>query len=85
METIAKTRNKKDVGVLTARQIRNRVGDGWAIVQDPEYNGCIFLGGKLLYHNADRLQTYKEFGKCKNGTFLIMFCGKQDPNVIYLL
>ena len=54
-------------GVLTERQIRNRVGDGWAIVQDPEWNGSVFLKGKLLYHSADHEKAYEEFGKCKNG------------------
>ena len=72
-------------GMLTDRQIRNRVGDGWAIIQDPEWNGSVFLKGKLLYHSADHEQAYREYGKCKNGTFLIKYCGKPDPNAVYIL
>ena len=72
-------------GVLSFRQIRNRVGDGWAVIQDPEFNGCILLGGRLLYHSSDRKQALEEFGKYKNGHFAFKYCGKPDPNVIYVL
>ena len=72
-------------GVLSFRQIRNRVGNGWAVIQDPEFNGCILLGGKLLYHSSDRKQALEEFGKFKNGHFAFKYCGKPDSNVIYLL
>ena len=72
-------------GVLSFRQIRNRVGDGWAIIENPEFNGCILLGGKLLFHSGDRKQALEEFSKCKNGHFAFKYCGKPDPNAIYLL
>ena len=70
---------------LSFRQIRNRVGDGWAIIKDPEFNGAIFLKGELIYHSKDHEQAYEEFGKCKDGTFYIKYCGKPDPNTVYLL
>ena len=99
METIVKTCDNKTVGrikegqinghgensVLTERQIRNRVGDGWAVIQDPEYNGAIFLKGKLLYHSTDRKQALVEFGKRKEKHLLFKYCGKLDPNVVYIL
>jgi len=72
-------------GTLSFRQIRNRVGNGWAIIKDPEFNGCILLGGKLLYHSNDRIKALDEFEKCDNGHFAFKYCGKLDPNAIYLL
>ena len=71
--------------VLSFRQIRNRVGDGWAIIQNPEFNGSVFLKGELIFHSKDHEQAYEEYGKCKNGTFYIKYCGKPDPNTVFIL
>ena len=72
-------------GVLSLRQIRNRVGDGWAIIKNPEFEKGQIARGELLYHSSDRKQTLHELGKCKNGDFAFEYCGKIDPNVVYLL
>jgi len=71
-------------GVLTYRQIRNRVGDGWAVIQDPESNGSILLRGKLVFFSSDRAKALDELFKRK-GNLLFKYCGKVDPNVVYLL
>jgi len=71
-------------GMMTERQIRNRVGDGWAIIQDPVWNGGIFLRGKLIYHSLNKDEVVDEFCKRK-GHLFFMHCAKPDPNVIYLL
>jgi hypothetical protein len=88
METIVKTRDNKGnkaVDILTKRQIRNRVGEGWAIIEDPEWNGSIFLKGKLLYHSLNKSEVVEEFCKRKEKHLYFMHCIKPDPNVIYLL
>ena len=72
-------------GVLTYRQIRNRVGDGWAIIKNPEREKGILMRGELLYHSSDRKQALEELGKCKNGHFAFQYCGKIDPNIVYIL
>jgi len=72
-------------GVLTERQIRNRVGDGWAVIQDPEWNGAIFLKGKLLYHSLNKDEAVEEFCKRNEEHLFFMHCMKPDPNVVYLL
>jgi len=72
-------------GVLSFRQIRNRVGDGWAIIKDPEFDGCIFLQGELIYHSDDRAKVLKEFGRCNERDVLLKYCGKPDPNTVFLL
>ena len=72
-------------GVLSFRQIRNRVGDGWAIIKDPEFDGCIFLKGELIYHNADRAKVLEEFGRSNERDVLLKYCGKPDPNTVFIL
>ena len=72
-------------GALTERQIRNRVGDGWAIIEDPEWNGSIFLKGKLLYHSLNKDEVVDEFCRRKEKHLFFMHCMKPDPNVVYLL
>jgi len=80
-KTAAVNRN----GALTERQIRNRVGDGWAIIEDPEWNGSIFLKGKLLYHSLNKDEVVDEFCRRKEKHLFFMHCMKPDPNVVYLL
>ena len=80
---IVKAENQN--GVLSLRQIRNRVGDGWAIIKNPEFEKGQIARGELLYHSSDRKKTLHELGKCKNGDFAFEYCGKIDPNVVYLL
>ena len=85
MTTNVKTRNRNSGGILTERQIRNRVGDGWAIVENPVWNGSIFLKGKLLYHSLNKNEVVDEFCKRKEKDLYFMHCTKPDPNAIYLL
>ena len=71
--------------VLTCRQIRNRVGDGWAVIQDPESNGSVLLRGKLVFHSKDRAAALNELFNRDEYHLLIKYCGKRDPNIAYLL
>jgi len=80
-----KKTDKRQDGVLTYRQIRNRVGDGWAVIQDPVSNGSVLLKGKLVFHSKDRAEALEELFKRDEYDLLIKYCGKRDPNVIYLL
>ena len=52
-------------GVLTLKQIRNRVGEGWAVIKNPEHEKGMLVRGELLYHSSDRLDALEEMGKCK--------------------
>ena len=71
--------------LMTERQIRNIVGDGWAIVENSEWNGSVFIRGKLLYHSSDREEALHELFKRKEEDLFFLYCGKPDPNVVYLL
>ena len=91
METAVKKRSSKANGRLTARQIRRRVGEAWALLENPEYSEKqVFLSAELLYYNADRKKVHEEVMKIREtrkngGHFAVFFFGTPDPNVIYLL
>ena len=86
MGTTGKSHSKKAVGRLTKRQIKNRVGEAWALLENPEYSEKqVLLTAELLYYNADREKVYEEAIKYKKGHFAVRFFGTPDPNVIYLL
>ena len=91
METTVKKRNTKAVGRLTVRQIKRRVGEAWALLENPEYNEKeVLLSAELLYYNTDKAKVHEEFRKYKEthkngGYFAFRFFGTPDPNVIYLL
>ena len=50
--TVEKPKATKD-GVLTFEEIKEIVGNGWAVIKNPEFNGCIFLRGELYFHSQD--------------------------------
>jgi len=90
METTVKTRSKKVAGRLTERQIKRRVGEAWALLENPEYSDKqVLLSAELLYYDADkakvREQMRNQFGTRENGHFALYYYGTPDPNVIYLL
>ena len=91
METTVTKRTDKTNGRLTARQIKRRVGEAWALLENPEFNEKeVLLSAELLYYDADKKKVHEEsrkyFGTRKNGGhFAVFFFGTPDPNVIYLL
>jgi hypothetical protein len=91
METIAKKRGKKAFGRLTKRQIKNRVGEAWALLENPEYSEKeVLLSAELLYYDADKTKVHEEMSKCfgtrkGGGYFAVSFFGTIDPNTVFLL
>ena len=91
METAVKKHTGKPNGRLTKRQIRKRVGEAWALLENPEFNEKeVLLSAELLYYDADRGKVHEEVMKLretrKNGVhFAVFYFGTPDPNVIYLL
>ena len=86
MGTTEKSHSEKAVGRLTKRQIKNRVGEAWALLKNPEYSEKqVMLSAELLYYNADKVKVHEEATKYKKGHFAVSFFGTPDPNVIYLL
>jgi len=91
METTVQMRNNKTVGRMTKRQIKKKVGEAWALLENPVYNEKqVMLSAELLYYDADKTKVHeemsKQFGTRKNGGhFAVFYFGTPDPNVIYLL
>ena len=91
MEPTVKKRDSKTVGRLTERQIKRRVGEAWALLENPEFNEKeVLLSAELLYYDADRDKVHEEVMKYKGvrkncGHFAVFFFGTPDPNVVYLL
>ena len=73
-------------GTLSFAQIKDIVGNGWAVIKDPVFNGCIFLKGELIYHSHDEDEAFEAMkAKRKEHRLYIKYCGKRDPNIVYLL
>ena len=82
---------EKDFGRLTERQIKRKVGEAWALLENPVFNEKeVLLSAELLYYDPDRNKVHEEVmkynGMRKNGgNFAVFFYGTPDPNVAYLL
>ena len=86
METTVTKQTSKANGRLTVRQIKRRVGESWALLENPEYSEKqVFLSAELLYYDADKEKVLEESEKYKKGHFALYYFGIPDPNVIYLL
>jgi len=91
METIVNKRSNKSAGMLTERQIKRRVGEAWALLENPVYDEKqVLLSAELLYYDVDRGKVHEEFMKIREtrkngGHYAVFFFGTPDPNVIYLL
>jgi len=86
METTATKQANKTNGRLTVRQIKRKVGEAWALLENPEYSEKqVFLSAELLYYDADKEKVLEESEKYEKGHFALFYFGTPDPNVIYLL
>jgi hypothetical protein len=91
METSIKKPNNKAVGRMTERQIKRKVGEAWALLENPVYSEKgVMLSAELLYYDADKAKVRKkmreQFGTRENGGhFALYYYGTPDPNVVYIL
>ena len=86
MDTTVKTRSNKAVARLTERQIKKRVGEAWALLENPVFNEKeVLISAELLYYNADKAKVREQMRKYKKGNFALFFYGMPDPNVAYIL
>ena len=83
MEATVKMHNQKVVGRMTKRQIKKKVGEAWALLENPEYSEKqVFLSAELLYYDADKEKVLEESEKYEKGHFALFYFGTPDPNVI---
>ena len=88
MTTTVKNQNRmSDIpeGILTIEEIRDIVGNGWAIIKVAERDG-ITTKGELLDYSSDEEEALDKLGVLgRKHRVLFKYCGKRDPNIVYLL
>jgi hypothetical protein len=86
MKATVEKQKSKPFGRLTERQIKRRVGEAWALLENPKYSEKqVLLSAELLYYDTDKIKVLDEMGKYPKGHFAMFYYGTPDPNVIYLL
>ena len=79
-----KTTVEMPKGVLSFAEIKDIVGNGWAIIKNAEFNGCIFMRGELVYYGADKKDVYQRERRAGEKEVYFKYCGDRDPNTVYL-
>ena len=86
MEAVIKTRNKAGLNnPMTSAQIRKKVGEAWAFLENPVYEKGALSSARLLYYDADKSKVLEQFGKYKKGHFAMYFFGTVDAQQVYIL
>ena len=71
--------------VMTWQQIRDKVGDGWAIISNPEFKSSELVKGELVYFGYNKSDVYQREIDDEHKRVFYTYCGKRDPNVILML
>lgn len=72
---------------LTYKQIKDKVGDSWALLANPVYSektGKI-VKAQLLFFNSDYRKVHRESLKTKYNHITVRNFGKIDSNQTYVL
>ena len=83
METIVGKCNK-DIS-MTNVQIKKKVGEAWAFLENPVYEKGALVSANLLYFNTDKAKVMEQFSKYRKGHFALYFFGTVDTEQIYIL
>ena len=70
-------------GVMTFEEIKKIADDGWAIIKNPVRDQGILIRGELVFHSNDYQEALDVWGATKEHV-AIKYCGKRDPNVVYI-
>ena len=90
MEAIVKMRHKEGTTgkqniPMSFMQIRKKVGESWAFLENPVYENGMLASATLLYYDTDKSKVMEQFHKYKKGHFALYFFGTIDTEQIYLL
>jgi len=77
--------NGKNNIKMTTKQIKRKVGEAWAFLENPVYDRGILTSANLLYHSADKDKVLDLINKYEKGNFAIKFFGTLDPKQVYIL
>ena len=70
---------------MTTKQIKRKVGEAWAFLENPVYEKGVLISANLLFHNADHTKVLDQISKYEKGHFAIRFFGTVDKNQVYIL
>ena len=86
MTTTVKKHNvgKKDIA-MTFGQIKKRVGEAWAFLENPVYENGTLKSASLLYYDTDKTKVLEQISKYEKGHFAINFFGTVDTKQVYIL
>ena len=71
-------------GALTFEEIKTITGDGWAIIKNPVRERGVLTSGELYFHSHDYEEALDAMSTSGAKHVAIKFCGKRDPNVVYI-
>ena len=72
-------------GTLSFEQIKDIVGNGWAVIKNPVREGSKILKGELYFHSLNEKEALDELSRCKDKLVSFRYFGERDPNIVYLL
>ena len=70
--------------VLTFEEIKTITGNGWAIIKNPVRERGVLISGELYFHSHDYEEALDAMSTSGARHVAIKFCGKRDPNVVYI-
>ena len=75
------------MALLSATQIKKKVGDSWVLVANPEYSGenGKLVRADLLFFDKDREKVYKDSYKYELKHIGIFYVGEVPKEQIYIL
>ena len=86
METTFKISKKEGQNnEMTLAQMKKKVGEAWAFLENPVYEKGILTSARLLFYNADKSKVLEQFSKYKNGHFALYFFGTVNDKQVYIL
>ena len=71
-------------GVMTFEEIKTITGDGWAIIKNPVRDRGALISGELYFHSHDYEEALDAMSTSGAKHVAIKFCGKRNPNVVYI-
>ena len=70
---------------MTYSQIKRKVGEAWAFLENPVYERGMLTSANLLYYDSDKAKVLEQFDKYEKGHFAMFFFGKMDTKQVYIL
>jgi len=85
-KNVSSKKSNKNSTTMTERQIKRKVGEAWAFLENPVYDDRgVMKSANLLYYNADKKKVWEHSRKYNKGHFAVFYYGTWDKNLLYTL